>query len=88
MKRSRYQQGALFREPRKKGPDVWVYRWRETNAEGKRHSRKEILGTVGEFRTQADAQRAAEKLRMGINRLAADGAGPPQRLTNSSSTIG
>jgi integrase len=80
MKRSRYQLGALFTEPRKKGPAVWVYRWRETNSDGKRHSRKEILGTVIEIRTQADAQRAAEKLRLSINRLAAEGSGPPATI--------
>jgi integrase len=50
MKRSRYQQGALFTEPRKSGPAVWVYRWRETNSKGKRHSRKEVLGTVVKIR--------------------------------------
>ncbi len=80
MKRSRYQLGALFTEPRKKGPDVWVYRWRETNSEGHRHSRKEILGTIVEFRTQADAQRAAEKLRIGVTRLAIEGGGPPATI--------
>jgi integrase len=80
MKRSRYQLGALFMEPRKKGSDVWVYRWRETNSDGKRHSRKEILGTVIEIRTQADAQRAAEKLRLSINRLAAEGSGAPATI--------
>lgn len=80
MKRSRYQFGALFTEPRKKGPDVWVYRWREMNTEGKRHSRKEILGTVLEFRTQADAQRAAETLRLSVNRHAVEHSGPPQTI--------
>jgi integrase len=80
MKRSRYQQGALFTEPRKSGPAVWVYRWRETNSEGKRHSRKEVLGTVIEIRTQAEAQRAAEKLRVGINRHLKEGSGAPATI--------
>ena len=76
MKRSRYQQGALFTEPRKTGPEVWVYKWRETGPDGKRHSKKEVLGTVEDIRTRSDAQRAAEKFRLNINRKVTESAGP------------
>ena len=80
MKRSRYQHGALFTEARKNGPAVWVYRWRETDSEGKRSSRREILGTVHEIRSEAAAQRAAEKLRMGVNRNLGSGSGAPATI--------
>src|SRR6516225_10363830 len=63
MKRPRYQFGSPYTESRKNGPDVWVYRWRETNLEGRRQLRKQILGTVEEIPTQADALRAAETFR-------------------------
>jgi hypothetical protein len=36
MKRPRYQFGSLYTESRKSGPDVWVYRWRETDQQGNR----------------------------------------------------
>lgn len=81
MKRPRYQLGTLYSEPRKNGPDVWVYRWRETNGQGKRTLRKQIVGTLRELRTQADAQRAAEALRMNINRHTVENGGPPQTIT-------
>lgn len=76
MKRSRYQQGALFTEPRKTGPEVWVYKWRETGPDGKRHSKKEVLGTVEDIHTRSDAQRAAEKFRLNINRRVTESTGP------------
>jgi integrase len=48
-KRERYQQGSLTIESRKNGPDVWVYRWRQS---GRR--RKQILGSAKELtKTQA-----------------------------------
>jgi len=80
MKRPRYQLGTLYSESRKNGPDVWVYRWRETDGQGKRTLRKQIVGTVRELRTQADAQRAAEALRMNINRHTVEHGGPPQTV--------
>lgn len=80
MKRPRYQFGTLYTEPRKTGPDVWVYRWREANQQGCRQLRKQILGTVRELPAQADALRAAETFRLGINRHAAEQTGPPQTV--------
>jgi integrase len=68
MKRSRYQFGALYQEPRKHGPDVWVYRWRELDAQGKRSLRKQIVGTVQEFRSRGAAQQAVEALRIRVNK--------------------
>lgn len=63
FRRARYQQGMLDRVKRKRGPDCWILRWRETDAKGKRVRRKSRLGTVEEYPTEASARRAAEALR-------------------------
>jgi integrase len=68
MKRPRYQLGTLYQEPRKNGPDVWVYRWREADANGRRKLRKQIVGTLREFRSRSDAQQAVEALRVTVNK--------------------
>ena len=65
--RARYQQGSLIREERKVGPDVWIFRWREQTPEG-RVKRKVVVGTVEQYRSKAAAQKAAEALRVDINR--------------------
>lgn len=65
--RSRYQQGSLDRVRRAKGPDVWVYRWRERQPDGRRVQRKKTIGTVKRFKTLSDAQKAVENLRAEAN---------------------
>ncbi len=59
----RYQSGCLYREKRKTGPDVWVFRYRdgETN-------RKEQIGTAEQFPSRRAAMQACELLRATINR--------------------
>jgi uncharacterized protein YegP (UPF0339 family) len=64
--RAQYQQGSLDREGRKKGPDVWVFRWRAETPKG-RVKRKIVVGTVEKYKTKAAAQKAVETLRMTIN---------------------
>lgn len=59
---ARYQYGTLTIRKRKKGPDVWQFRWIEN---GKQKS--VLIGTVEKYRTQAGAERAVEYLRMRIN---------------------
>jgi integrase len=59
----RYQQGCLYREKRKSGPDIWVFRFREGQT-----NRKEKVGTVEQFPTKAKALKACELLRANINR--------------------
>ena len=59
----RYQEGCLYREKRKAGSDVWVFRYRDGQ-----HNRKELIGTVEEFTNKSDALRACEHLRRDINR--------------------
>jgi integrase len=66
--RARYQHGSIKREKRKHGPAVWTLRWRESQPDGSTTRRKEIIGTVEQFRTKADAWKSCEHLRSTINR--------------------
>ena len=59
----RYQTGCLYREKRKAGPDVWVFRYRDGQS-----NRKEIIGTVEQFANRKTAMKACELLRANINR--------------------
>jgi len=59
FKRIRYQQDVKSREKRNSGPDVWIFRWREVNASGKRVNRKVVLGTVEQFSTQGGQRKRA-----------------------------
>jgi integrase len=59
----RFQEGCLYREKRKAGPDVWVFRFRDGHT-----NRKEKIGTVEQFPTKTLARRACESLRLNINR--------------------
>jgi len=59
----RYQDGCLFREKRKAGPHVWVFRYRDGQ-----HHRKEQVGTVEQLPTKSDALKACEQLRRNVNR--------------------
>jgi hypothetical protein len=61
--RTRYQHGNLQLDERMNGPDVWVYRWREYLPGGKTQRRGEMVGTIEEYPTKADAQKASEHLR-------------------------
>lgn len=65
--RIRYQHGCIAREVRKGGPDVWIFRWREFNAEGRKVNRKAVIGTIEQYRTESAAQKAVEALRLNIN---------------------
>ena len=65
--RTRYQHGNLQLDERKKGPAVWVYRWREYGPAGKANRRGEIIGTIDEFPTKAKALKACEHLQLTAN---------------------
>jgi len=67
FQRTRYQQGTIDRVKRKQGPDCWIFRWRETDINGRRVRRKVVLGTVKEYPTESSARKAAESLRIIIN---------------------
>jgi integrase len=66
-RRTRYQQGSVQREKRRSGPDVWIFRWRETGTDGTSRRRKAIVGTVHTLSTEADALKAAQALRIDAN---------------------
>ena len=65
--RTRYQHGSLQLDSRKNGPSVWVYRWREYLPGGKMQRRGELIGTVEQYPTKADALKASEHLRLAAN---------------------
>jgi integrase len=59
---ARHQYGNLTLRRRKKGPDVWQFRWMENG-----RLKSTLVGTVEKLRTQSDAERAVEHLRIRIN---------------------
>lgn len=63
----RYQEGSIARVTRAKGPDVWVYRWRELQDDGSRVQRKKTIGDVKRFPRESDVKREVENLRAEIN---------------------
>jgi integrase len=52
------QQGSLKREPRRGGPDVWSFRWRERDGNGKSVLRRTTFGSIEEYHTETEACRA------------------------------
>jgi len=52
------QQGSLIRSARKRGPDVWQFRWADRGLYGKRIYRKRVIGTVCQY-PEADSARQA-----------------------------
>jgi integrase len=64
-RRLRYQNGTLERKTRKKGPDIWTFRWVERGS-GKR--RRVRLGTVKELKTLQAVRQAADGYRLSANR--------------------
>lgn len=67
FRRARHQRGSLQRVKRKKGQDVWIFRWYEIQPDGTKKYRKAVIGTVEEFKTEADAHKAVDALRLTIN---------------------
>src|SRR6516165_2520954 len=58
MQEAGMQQGSLIRSGRKRGPDVWQFRWADRGACGKRIYRKRVIGTVYQY-PEADSARKA-----------------------------
>jgi integrase len=59
---ARYQYGNLTVRKRKKGPDVWQFRWMENG-----RLKSVLIGTIEKLPKQCDAERAVEHLRIKIN---------------------
>ncbi len=53
------QRGSLIRSTRKRGPDVWQFRWSERAGNGKRVYRKRVIGTVDQCGDASEVRRTA-----------------------------
>src|SRR5215469_6156199 len=74
FKRTTYQEGSLRLEERKRGPSVWVFRWWDTDASGRRLYRKHQVGDFSQFPNEASAKAAVGVLRLTINRQSQRGS--------------
>src|SRR5258708_23420753 len=65
--RESIQLGSLLRSSRRRGPDVWEFRYRERPQSGRRIYRRMKVGTVREFRTEASVRKGITGLIREIN---------------------
>jgi integrase len=56
------QQGSLIRSGRKRGPDVWQFRWADRGPSGKRIYRRRVIGTVCQYPEANSARKAVTGL--------------------------
>lgn len=61
------QDGSVTVERRKRGPDVWSFRWREAGPDGRRIHRQIVLGTAEDLKNIASAHEMVVGLRREIN---------------------
>ena len=61
------QQGSLIRAGRKRGPDVWQFRWADRAPNGKRIYRKRVIGTVCQYLDADSARKSVTGLLREIN---------------------
>jgi len=59
MQEAGMQRGSLIRSDRKRGPDVWQFRWADKGPFGKRIYRRRVIGTVCQY---ADAEAARKSV--------------------------
>jgi hypothetical protein len=62
------QNESVSRAERKRGSDVWEFRWRELDADGKGKHRRVVLGSVEQLADEAAAHQANSGLRLELNR--------------------
>ncbi|MGB2635151.1 MAG: site-specific integrase [Candidatus Acidiferrum sp.] len=67
--RLRYQQGSLTKQRRAKGPSEWVFRYRVTLDDGRRVQRQVVIGNTQKYKTESEAQKAADAVRQTINSM-------------------
>ncbi len=65
--RTRYQYGSLRLRKRERGPDVWEFRYYETDSQGKRKRQSVILGDRGVLTTETQARKATQALLLRLN---------------------
>jgi hypothetical protein len=80
-RRTRYQEGSVQREKRRRGPDVWIFRWYEIDASGKSSYRKAIVGPVTTLANEASALKAAQALRIDANQQTPQAEGGPKTVS-------
>ena len=78
MNRPRYQHGFFSRHQRKKGPEVWVYRWRDIDAKGKPKMRALVIGSAKQYPTETAAWKAVSTLRLDVNHHSSRPEGLPE----------
>lgn len=61
------QYGVLDRVTRRRGPNVWTYRWRERGPSGQFIYRRRVIGTVKQFKNKAATRKATAGLVREIN---------------------
>jgi hypothetical protein len=62
VKRTSYQSGHVSRVGRKRGPDVWVFRYSDNGT-----LKAEQIGTIDQFKTKAAARKEADRKLLEIN---------------------
>jgi len=67
--RQRYQKGSLLRQCRADVRSEWVLRYRVTLPDGSRVQRQAIVGTTQKYKTESQAQKAADQVRLTINNM-------------------
>ena len=72
-KRQRVQFGWVCLKARKRGPDVWVLRYRENLPDGSTKRRSVTIGTVKEFSNESQARKAALSWSFSMNAEAPNG---------------
>jgi hypothetical protein len=61
------QQGSLIRSARKRGPDVWQFRWADRGTVRETHLPQKGIGTACQYPDADSARKAATGLVRGIN---------------------
>jgi len=61
------QQGSLIRSGRKRGPDVWQFRWSDRGPFGKRIYRRRVIGTAFQYHDADSARNAVTGLLRELN---------------------
>ena len=61
------QDGSITVERRKRGPDVWSFRWREAGPDGRRIHRRIVLGSAEDLKNLASARMIVVGLKREIN---------------------
>jgi len=65
--RTRYQYGSLRLRKRERGPDVWEFRYYETDSQGQRKRQSVILGDRALYSTETQARKATQALLLRLN---------------------